>query len=122
MVLITEFGGDSEEGIANFAGELTFILSSDDIAYIYFIANAFAYRFIDYDNLQSVSYLILQYIATFYNNHRLHSYLEYKSPNQYEAQAEKMKNVVQLCVWNLLTMSSSSLIFRVSCNYSVRFI
>ena len=36
---------------------------------------------------------MLQYIAMFYNNHRLHSYLEYKSPNQYEAQAEKMKNV-----------------------------
>ncbi|SCZ86495.1 exported hypothetical protein [Nitrosomonas mobilis] len=32
---------------------------------------------------------ILQYIAMFYNNQRLHSYLDYKSPNQYEAEAAK---------------------------------
>ena len=32
---------------------------------------------------------ILQYIAVFYNNQRLHSYLDYKSPNQYEAEAGK---------------------------------
>lgn len=32
---------------------------------------------------------ILQYIAVFYNSHRLHSYLGYKSPNQYEAEAAK---------------------------------
>jgi transposase InsO family protein len=32
---------------------------------------------------------ILQYIAVFYNNQRLHSYLDYKSPNQYEAEAAK---------------------------------
>lgn len=30
---------------------------------------------------------ILQYISMFYNSHRLHSYLGYKSPNQYEAEA-----------------------------------
>ena len=33
---------------------------------------------------------ILQYIAVFYNNQRLHSYLDYKSPNQYEAEAAKL--------------------------------
>jgi transposase InsO family protein len=32
---------------------------------------------------------ILQYIAVFYNNQRLHSYLDYKSPNQYEAEVAK---------------------------------
>jgi len=32
---------------------------------------------------------ILQYIVVFYNNQRLHSYLDYKSPNQYEAEATK---------------------------------
>ena len=33
---------------------------------------------------------VLQYISMFYNSHRLHSYLGYKSPNQYEAEAAKM--------------------------------
>jgi putative transposase len=33
---------------------------------------------------------ILQYIAAvFYNNQRLHSYLDYKNPNQYDAEAVK---------------------------------
>ena len=32
---------------------------------------------------------ILQYISMFYNSYRLHSYLGYKSPNQYEAEAAK---------------------------------
>ena len=32
---------------------------------------------------------IWQYIAVFYNSQRLHSYLDYKSPNQYEAEAAK---------------------------------
>ena len=36
---------------------------------------------------------ILQYIAVFYNSQRLHSYLGYKSPNQYEAEAVKMMKV-----------------------------
>ncbi|SDY68175.1 Transposase InsO and inactivated derivatives [Nitrosomonas halophila] len=36
---------------------------------------------------------VLQYISMFYNSHRLHSYLGYKSPNQYEAEIEKLKNV-----------------------------
>jgi transposase InsO family protein len=35
--------------------------------------------------------LLLQYISMFYNRHRLHSYLGYISPNQYETEAEKMK-------------------------------
>lgn len=32
---------------------------------------------------------VLQYISMFYNSHRLHSYLKYKSPNQYEAETKK---------------------------------
>jgi len=32
---------------------------------------------------------VLQYISMFYNSHRLHSYLGYKSPNQYEAEILK---------------------------------
>ncbi|MBP6059124.1 MAG: IS3 family transposase, partial [Nitrosomonas sp.] len=36
---------------------------------------------------------ILQYIAVFYNSQRLHSYLDYKSPNQYEAEAEAAKSI-----------------------------
>jgi putative transposase len=34
---------------------------------------------------------ILQYITMFYNSQRLHSYLGYKSPNQYEAEMVKLK-------------------------------
>lgn len=33
---------------------------------------------------------ILNYITMFYNNHRLHSYLGYKSPNQFEQQLNKV--------------------------------
>ena len=36
---------------------------------------------------------ILQYISMFYNSYRLHSYLGYKSPNQYEAEAAKIIKV-----------------------------
>jgi len=36
---------------------------------------------------------VLQYISMFYNSHRLHSYLDYKSPNQYEAEMDNLKNV-----------------------------
>lgn len=36
---------------------------------------------------------ILQYIAMFYNNYRLHSYLGYKSPNQYEQEMAELKKV-----------------------------
>lgn len=36
---------------------------------------------------------VLQYISMFYNSQRLHSYLGYKSPNQYEAEMEMLKNV-----------------------------
>lgn len=35
---------------------------------------------------------ILNYIAMFYNSHRLHSYLGYKSPNDYESEMMKLKN------------------------------
>ena len=36
---------------------------------------------------------VLQYMTMFYNSYRLHSYLGYKSPNQYEAEMENMKKV-----------------------------
>ncbi len=36
---------------------------------------------------------ILNYIAMFYNSHRLHSYLGYKSPNDYESEMMKLKKV-----------------------------
>lgn len=36
---------------------------------------------------------ILQYIAVFYNNYRLHSTLAYVSPNEYERQFNEMKKV-----------------------------
>lgn len=36
---------------------------------------------------------VLQYISMFYNSQRLHSYLEYKSPNQYEAETKIVKKV-----------------------------
>ncbi|OUS30842.1 transposase [Thalassotalea sp. 42_200_T64] len=36
---------------------------------------------------------ILNYIAMFYNSHRLHSYLGYKSPNDYESEIMKLQKV-----------------------------
>jgi len=36
---------------------------------------------------------ILQYITMFYNSHRLHSFLDYKSPNQFELEMGNMKKV-----------------------------
>jgi hypothetical protein len=36
---------------------------------------------------------VLQYIAVFYNNYRLYSYLRYKSLNQYEAEIAEMRKV-----------------------------
>lgn len=36
---------------------------------------------------------ILQYITMFYNSHRLHSYLGYKNPNQYEAEMATLQKV-----------------------------
>lgn len=36
---------------------------------------------------------VLQYISVFYNNHRLHSYLGYKSPSQYESEMLTMRKV-----------------------------
>jgi len=36
---------------------------------------------------------VLQYISMFYNSHRLHSYLRYKSPNQYEVKIEILKKI-----------------------------
>lgn len=36
---------------------------------------------------------ILEYISMFYNSQRLHSYLDYKSPNQYENELDDLKKV-----------------------------
>ena len=36
---------------------------------------------------------ILNYITMFYNSHRLHSYLGYKSPNNYESEMMNLKKV-----------------------------
>jgi transposase InsO family protein len=36
---------------------------------------------------------VLEYICMFYNSWRLHSYLDYKSPNQYEEQMTELKKV-----------------------------
>jgi len=36
---------------------------------------------------------VLNYISMFYNNVRLHSYLDYKSPNQYESETKELRNV-----------------------------
>jgi transposase InsO family protein len=36
---------------------------------------------------------ILNYISMFYNSHRLHSYIGYKSPNQYEQEMVKLEKV-----------------------------
>ncbi len=36
---------------------------------------------------------VLHYISMFYNSHRLHSYLGYKSPKQYEVEMEELKKI-----------------------------
>ncbi len=36
---------------------------------------------------------VLHYISMFYNSHRLHSVLEYKSPNQYELETKMLKKI-----------------------------
>ncbi|MDY0071004.1 MAG: IS3 family transposase, partial [Porticoccaceae bacterium] len=36
---------------------------------------------------------VLNYITMFYNSRRLHSYLGYKSPNQYEAEMAEVRKV-----------------------------
>ena len=40
-----------------------------------------------YQTRQAARNDIVDYIAMFYNSHRLHSYLEYKSPDRYESEA-----------------------------------
>jgi transposase InsO family protein len=42
-----------------------------------------------YQTRQEAQQDILNYIAMFYNPYRLHSYLDYKSPNQYEAEMSR---------------------------------
>ena len=39
---------------------------------------------------------ILQYITMFYNSQRKHSYLDYKSPNQYESDMANLGKAAQL--------------------------
>ncbi len=46
-----------------------------------------------YQTRQAAQQDVLQYISMFYNSHRLHSYLGYKSPNQYEVESEILKKV-----------------------------
>jgi transposase InsO family protein len=36
---------------------------------------------------------ILDYISMFYNSYRLHSYLDYRSPNQYEMEMVELRKV-----------------------------
>ena len=36
---------------------------------------------------------VLHYISMFYNSHRMHSYLGYKSPKQYEVEMEELKKI-----------------------------
>lgn len=36
---------------------------------------------------------VLQYISVFYNHYRLHSYLDYKSPNQFELEQRELRKV-----------------------------
>ena len=36
---------------------------------------------------------ILEYISMFYNCQRLHSYLDYQSPNQYESKMTEFKKI-----------------------------
>jgi len=38
-----------------------------------------------YQSRRAAQQDILQYITMFYDSQRMHSYLDYKSPNQYEA-------------------------------------
>ncbi|GAA6169163.1 MAG: hypothetical protein ACJAWF_001510 [Candidatus Azotimanducaceae bacterium] len=45
---------------------------------------------------------ILRYITTFYNPERLHSYLDYRSPNQYDVDMKKFKKVGFLVPHNFL--------------------
>ncbi len=37
---------------------------------------------------------IMNYITMFYNSQRLHSYLGYKSPNQFESETKELKKAV----------------------------
>lgn len=44
-----------------------------------------------YQTRQAAQQDILQYITMFYNSQRLHSYLDYRSPNQYEAEMARLQ-------------------------------
>lgn len=46
-----------------------------------------------YQTRQEAQQDVLNYISMFYNSHRLHSTLGYKSPNHYEAEMAELKNV-----------------------------
>lgn len=47
----------------------------------------------NYQSRLEAQHDVLNYIAMFYNPYRLHSYLGYKSPNQYEAAIAQLKKV-----------------------------
>ena len=49
---------------------------------------------------------ILNYISMFYNGYRLHSYLGYVNPNQFEMAWWDVKKVAKLSVCICLTMSN----------------
>ena len=44
-----------------------------------------------YQTRYEVQQDILDYISMFYNSYRLHSYLDYKSPNQYEMEMTELR-------------------------------
>ena len=46
-----------------------------------------------YQTRQEAQQDVLHYIAMFYNSYRLHSYLGYKSPSQYEAEMAELEKV-----------------------------
>ncbi|SDZ14849.1 IS3 family transposase, partial [Nitrosomonas sp. Nm33] len=46
-----------------------------------------------YQNRYEAQQDILNYISMFYNSHRLHSYLDYRSPIQFEAERAELKKV-----------------------------
>ncbi|MFO3113414.1 IS3 family transposase, partial [Legionella pneumophila serogroup 1] len=47
----------------------------------------------NYQNRWEAQQDILNYITMFYNSHRLHSYLGYLSPNQFEKQGDFLMKV-----------------------------
>ncbi|ANN96425.1 TPA: IS3 family transposase [Legionella pneumophila] len=61
--------------------------SGSDLAFCFFILRS------KKQELTIVPQDILNYITMFYNSHRLHSYLGYLSPNQFEKQSNLLMKV-----------------------------